>query len=74
MSIANSKVNRMILDFFRYSNNLAICLICKEQFRNNRKFNIEKHFQIKHALFATIYARESSGRILDIFFKYEPMH
>ncbi|KAL1493913.1 hypothetical protein ABEB36_009593 [Hypothenemus hampei] len=41
--------------FIANSNGLPTCLIYKEQLANNKKSNVERHFQIKHSQFATTY-------------------
>ena len=41
---------------------LPVCLICKEKLANNKKSNVERHFQNKHLSFAQKYSEEDARK------------
>ena len=43
--------------FIAHKTGLPACLICNEQLANNKKSNVERHFQIKHLSFAQKYSK-----------------
>jgi len=44
---------------FKNSHGLPTCLICNEKFNQNKKSNLDRHFNRKHASFKNTYASAS---------------